>query len=128
MDSPCIMPSTHLLHSKSLTSLKLPEIPLHLLCTHCLHTVQTIEFTPTPFRHTPHCHFPEFSICPDLILQCITFVLLMFTLSPFNSNLSFQHLSFSINSSSVSAIRHKSSASSNFQGNPALNSLESASK
>src|SRR5664279_3112613 len=64
---------------------------------------------------------------PDLILQCITFVLLMFTLGPFNSSPSFQHLSFSINSSSVSAIRHKSSAYSSSQGNPALNSLESAS-
>src|SRR5664279_795284 len=104
------MPSTHRLHLKSLIAFKLPEMPLHLLCTHCLHTVQAIEFIPTPFRHTPHGHFPEFSICPDLILQCMTFVSLMFTLSPFSSRPSFQHLSFSINSSSVSAIRHKSSA------------------
>src|SRR5664279_2646267 len=87
-----IMPSSHLLHSKSLTSLKPPEIPLDLLCTHCLHTVQTIEFTPTPFRRTPHGCFQEFSICPDLILKCITFVLPMFTLSPFSSIPSFQLL------------------------------------
>src|SRR5664279_1202834 len=102
-------------------------MPLHLLCTHCLYTVHTIELTPTPFRHTAHGHFPEFSICPDLILQCITFVLLIFTLSLFNSNPSFQHLSLSINSSSVSAIKHKSSVYSSSHGNPALNSLEGAS-
>ena len=86
-----------------------------------------MEFLPTPFRHTLEGNFPVLFCGLRLCFEVITFVFPLLTGRPFCSIPDF-HLSNKISSSSIlSAISTRSSAYSNSQGSPVLNSLESAS-
>src|SRR5260221_6599317 len=63
----------HRLHTYViLAACRLPDIPLHFLCTHFS------ELLPTPFPHTPQGHFPDSSTSsiphpPTIILVFPTF-------------------------------------------------------
>ena len=83
-------------------------IPLHLLCKHCLQTFKFIEFAPTCLLHTAHDHFLEISACPHLKIHnlCLVHVYP----EPFRLHCILQHFKIFNNSSSIFAIKHKSSA------------------
>ena len=82
-----------------------------------------MEFLPTPFRHTLQGNFPVLFCGLRLCFEIITSVFPLLPCRPFSF-----HLSNRISSSSIlSAISTRSSAYSNSQGSPVLNSLESAS-
>ena len=82
---------------------------------------------PTPLRQILHGHFTGSGFTEELRLLHTRFVLLTLTRSPFASILSFQIVRFFFKSSNVSDINTRSSALSNSQGQPTLNSLDKAS-
>jgi len=94
--------STHLLHGKPAAFCGLP---LHLSWIDWLHWLHLILFEPiTPFLQSSRGYFHKSSIGPNLASHFISFVLPMFTLSPFSLSISNFWIFFT-SSSSVSAIK-----------------------
>jgi len=112
-------PSTHLLHRKPAACCSLCDTPLHLPWIHCLHCLQLILSEPMPFLQNPLSLFPKHAS------HFITFVFPKFTLNPLSSLVFLYFWIFSTSSSSVSAIKTKSSAFSSSR--PSLNSLDETS-
>merc|ERR1711954_452507 len=101
-----------------------PLMPLHFLCTHSPHELQSMEFFPTPQRQTAHGYSPCCLTGAKRLLLTSTLVLPIFTLSPFPSIPPFQFLSLTVSSSRLSAMRARSSAYSSSHGHPVLNSMD----
>src|SRR5664279_3844710 len=93
-----------------------------------LHLPQRIELLPTPFKQTAHGNLSHTLLsAPVPAVHLITFVLSIFTFSPFSSKPFFHNLNLAISSSSDSAIKARSSAYSNSHETPVLNSSDRAS-
>src|SRR5664279_2519803 len=68
-----------------------------------LHLPQRIELRPTPFKQTAHRNLPHTLLsAPVPAVHLITFVLSIFTFSPFSSKPFFHNLNLAISSSSDS--------------------------
>src|SRR5260221_13310326 len=118
----------HRLHTYvTLAACRLPDIPLHFLCTQFRQLIHCSELLPTPFPHTPQFHFPDSSTSPIPHPPTIILVFLTFTFRPFTSIPTFHFNNFSLSSSSLSAISTRSSAYRNSNGSPSCNSLETMS-
>jgi len=117
-------PSTHLLHTKLATFCSLLDLPLHPPWINWRHWLHSILFEPTPFLQTPQGFFPKFFVGPNLVSYYINFVLPKFILGSFSSILFFHLWIYSTSSSSLAAIKTKSSAYSSSIGRPSISSLD----
>ena len=112
---------------KSFQFLKLFQIPEHFMHPF-LETKQRIKLAPTVFQHIPLGNLIDVILWFEaLCLKHMTFVFLMFTLSPFTFNPSFQFFNLIFNSSSDSTTVMRSLVCNSSQGHPFLNSCDRAS-
>ena len=104
-----------------------PFILVHFACVHFWHSVHCMEFAPTPFPHLQHGYLPVTVFRDACRSIFITLVLLMFTLSPADSNAFFHCSSRVANVSFLSLIIARSSANRISHGTPCLVLFETSS-
>ena len=110
----------HVLKMKSSQFLKLVLMPEHHLCAQFCK--QRIEFTPTPFIHTPYWNLTDAIFdFKTLYLEHKTLVFSLFTLIPLSSSTSFQFFDLTLSSLIDSATVIRSLVYNSSYGQPVLN-------